>query len=189
MRLWEKVQPVLSSFFELVSDVADLVMKLVNDVIVPNLPHIVSAFDTMWKGISPIIDALMGALDGLIGAFSAVVEWGGKVAGVIGGTINKAGTWVSDNVTNRGNAGGQRGGARGRSHASGLDRVPYDGYQATLHRNERVLTSAETKDYEKGGKDGQTRDVTVNLGGVTITNGQDAEEIARIIAQKIVDLT
>lgn len=34
------------------------------------------------------------------------------------------------------------------SHKSGLARVPFDGYIAELHRNERVLTSREAADYE-----------------------------------------
>jgi len=38
------------------------------------------------------------------------------------------------------------------SHASGLDSVPFDGYRAELHRNEKVLTSAEASDYRGGAK-------------------------------------
>ena len=38
-----------------------------------------------------------------------------------------------------------------RSHASGLDYVPYDGYRATLHLGERVLTAAENRAYTQGG--------------------------------------
>ena len=29
--------------------------------------------------------------------------------------------------------------------------MPYDGYPATLHKNERVLTSEEAKEYRNGG--------------------------------------
>ena len=39
-----------------------------------------------------------------------------------------------------------RGGARG-SHYNGLDNVPYDGYLARLHKNERVLTADENAKY------------------------------------------
>lgn len=38
-----------------------------------------------------------------------------------------------------------------RKHASGLDYVPYDGYRATLHLGERVLTAAENRAYTQGG--------------------------------------
>jgi len=35
------------------------------------------------------------------------------------------------------------------SHKNGLDRVPFDGYLAELHKDERVLTKKETSDYER----------------------------------------
>lgn len=40
-------------------------------------------------------------------------------------------------------------GAINGSHANGLARVPFDGYIAELHHNERVLTAQETDDYDR----------------------------------------
>ncbi|NSL51701.1 hypothetical protein [Calidifontibacillus erzurumensis] len=40
---------------------------------------------------------------------------------------------------------------KGRSHASGLSYVPYNGYTAILHKGERVLTPEENREYSKGG--------------------------------------
>ena len=37
------------------------------------------------------------------------------------------------------------------SHRQGLTYVPYDGYQATLHEGERVLTKEEAKNQTSGG--------------------------------------
>lgn len=37
------------------------------------------------------------------------------------------------------------------SHAAGLSYVPYDGYVAELHRGERVLTAAQSREYGGGG--------------------------------------
>lgn len=45
-------------------------------------------------------------------------------------------------------------------HRTGLDYVPYDGYVATLHRGEKVLTAQEASAYNKGTSGGS--------GGVTI---------------------
>ena len=36
------------------------------------------------------------------------------------------------------------------SHAGGLPNVPFNGYIAKLHKNERVLTAAENRNYSKG---------------------------------------
>lgn len=37
-------------------------------------------------------------------------------------------------------------------HYNGLDNVPYDGYRAILHKDERVLTAEENKEYSSGQK-------------------------------------
>ncbi|MDQ0154908.1 hypothetical protein [Robertmurraya andreesenii] len=39
---------------------------------------------------------------------------------------------------------------KGKSFASGLSNVPYNGFQATLHKGERVLTPEENREYTKG---------------------------------------
>lgn len=43
------------------------------------------------------------------------------------------------------------GGSSDGSHANGLDRVPYDGYRAILHKNESVLTAREADLWRSGG--------------------------------------
>lgn len=71
--------------------------------------------------------------------------------------VNPVMSWLGNlfggkqSFTNTGSSGethtggsGNRFGANG-SHASGLDRVPFDGYRAILHRDEAVLTASEAK--------------------------------------------
>lgn len=43
------------------------------------------------------------------------------------------------------------------SHAAGLRRVPYDDYPALLHQDERVLTAAEARQYNRAETQGQRR--------------------------------
>ncbi|WP_342428434.1 phage tail tape measure protein [Paenibacillus sp. FSL L8-0158] len=64
----------------------------------------------------------------------------------------------------------------GNKHAGGLDRVPMNGYPATLHRDEAVLTKHEASEWRdqqrgKGGSGG----VNIYLGGVTINHDSDIE--------------
>jgi hypothetical protein len=68
------------------------------------------------------------------------------------------------------------------SHASGLSNVPYDGYQATLHKGERVLTPEETKAYNRGSKGGG-----INITGNTfnVRKDSDIKQIAYELAKLI----
>lgn len=43
------------------------------------------------------------------------------------------------------------GGGKGKGHHGGLERVPYDGYVARLHKGERVQTASEVKQEKRGG--------------------------------------
>ena len=42
------------------------------------------------------------------------------------------------------------GGSNYHRNFNGIDNVPYDGYRAILHKNERVLTAEENKSYSEG---------------------------------------
>lgn len=63
-----------------------------------------------------------------------------------------------------------------RTHYNGLDNVPYDGYRAVLHKNERVLTAEENQEYpmkERGGtKNGKPSILraTINIGRQNIAD-------------------
>lgn len=72
----------------------------------------------------------------------------------------------------------------GKSHAGGLSYVPSNGYQATLHKGERVLTPEENKAYSNGeGKGGGTFNFYFTpTGGST---EQQAEEMFKYFVQKI----
>ncbi|MFT4413186.1 phage tail protein [Fredinandcohnia humi] len=71
---------------------------------------------------------------------------------------------------------------KGKSHASGLSYVPYNGYQATLHKGERVLTPEENKEYTSGSR-------SVNIAKlaetIVVREEADIEKIAKALAKEI----
>lgn len=66
------------------------------------------------------------------------------------------------------------------SHASGLDRVPYDNYPALLHEGERVLTAREARAQDAGGTT-----VNITVTGNTFGAGMDAEAVAQALADQV----
>lgn len=74
-------------------------------------------------------------------------------------------------------------GKKGQSKAGGLTRVPYNGYQATLHKNERVLTPEESKAYNEG-KGGNSYAFHVTLSGSGSTE-KDAERLFEYFVCKV----
>jgi hypothetical protein len=69
------------------------------------------------------------------------------------------------------------------SHASGLSYVPRNGYQATLHKGERVLTPEENKAYNEG-KGGNSYAFHVTLSGSGSTE-KDAERLFEYFVRKV----
>lgn len=69
----------------------------------------------------------------------------------------------------------------------GLREVPYDGYQATLHKGETVLTAAETNRYKELLNAGSK---TINEGGITVnvygTDNMNVKDLAREVKNVIV---
>lgn len=69
-----------------------------------------------------------------------------------------------------------RGGVDG-SHATGLPRVPFDGYVAMLHEDEAVLNKREANEWRNGkDKDGQVVNVTQNIQAVPMTPSELAAQ-------------
>lgn len=73
------------------------------------------------------------------------------------------------------------GGGKGSGNAGGLDYVPYNGFNATLHRGESVLTAREAEAWRNGGGSGGTARETVipitlnlnsNIDGMALAQNQ-----------------
>lgn len=172
--VWNGIRPVLAAAGRVIVKVGKFIVGLI-EASKPVAKVIGGAFKAMAKGVGKAIEIVTTPIKWLLGAFGKIID----LASGVGRAIGKVGKW----------AGGLFGGGSKKGHANGLARVPYDGYQATLHKGERVLTPEETKNQDNGGGPVGGRPVVINMGGVTVRNGQDPEEIARYIAKRITELT
>lgn len=146
----------------LVAAIAAAVGALVGTIIT-NWDKTKSATENIWNGIKIFFTNLMNGLlnfveklfpgfkeaganlfrglwEGLKSVWSSITTWATDAFESLKNALNPS-TWFDSSTSSSG---------YGRSFAAGLDNVPYDGYKATLHKGERVLTAQENKDYNAG---------------------------------------
>lgn len=70
-----------------------------------------------------------------------------------------------------------------KSHSGGLDRVPYSGYQATLHKDEKVLTAQQAREHRSGS--GGSGGVTITGNTFNVRQDSDIKAIALELARLI----
>ena len=72
-----------------------------------------------------------------------------------------------------------------KSHAFGLNRVPFDDYPALLHEGERVLTAAQARAQDAGQAGAAPIQIIVTGNSFTGTPEEMADQLAEILARKI----
>lgn len=147
----------------LVTAIAAAIGGLVGTIIT-NWDKTKSATENVWNGIKLFVtNVVNGLLNFIENLFPGFKEAGAKLfTGFWNGLKSvwtKITDWVSNGVKtlaellnpkNWFSDDGNTKSGYGRSFAAGLDNVPYDGYKATLHKGERVLTAQENKEYNAG---------------------------------------
>lgn len=162
MNVWQKLQTV----FELFGDLA----QLIADIFAVAWPPIAGVLETLWSIIGPILEAMADAL-------AWVADLCSKVVDGISGAVNA----VKNSKLNPANWFG--GGDGGKQNAFGKDRVPYDGYKASLHEGERILTSRQATQMDAGllGNGG----TTTNTICINVNGSADPDTTARLVVQKL----
>jgi hypothetical protein len=154
---------------KLIEKMPEIIVKIVK-AIIDNLPKIILAgvqlilklIEGIVKSIPDIIKAILQLISDLITTFKNT-DWAkvGKdlideIWSGLKQTWTNVKTWFTDawdslfgnrSVDVNAKVNDNRG--INGSHANGLSYVPYDGYIAELHRGERVLTAAETRQMDK----------------------------------------
>lgn len=131
--------------------------------IITNWDKTKSATENVWNGIKVFVTSVVNGLlnfieklfpgfkeaganlfkglwEGLKSVWSSISTWATNAFESLKNALNPS-TWFDGSTKSSG---------YGRSFAAGLDNVPYDGYKATLHKGERVLTAQENKNYNAG---------------------------------------
>lgn len=186
--------PIVSDIFATVFPIAvDLVGKLskaiswlIENVVRPLLPVLGTYVENTWKVMKPILEAMKVAFDKVAEAIAWAADkyekfQGSGAAKVLKGDF-KLGLpeWAGGNGIVQLNKDG------GSGHSAGLNRVPYDGYMARLHKGERVLTNEEAKATSTAsGGSSFVFSGTVNINGASGNISEMGEEFMRYIAQKM----
>lgn len=183
--LWTIAQPIINAIaqgFELLSKV---IKWLWDNVLAPLVEFILTGVKNAFDVFSDALSGVQGWFEKLSGWISTVYDNIKDFVGFISSV--KMPDWLSEGINSTvsfvGNMiGGDKGGKK--SHYSGLDSVPYDGYSARLHKNEKVLTAQEAKAYDEG-RSGNGSGVVITGNNFTVREDADIEKIAYSLAKLI----
>lgn len=192
--MWSVIGPILELLGAAIG-AAFKILRLVWDTIVgPFVAFLAGGFTQAFGAATEIVKALTPAFKTVGGWISTAAGYLKDFAAILGNIkmpdwIGKIGSgavsWAKKLIP------GKDGGAT-KSHYSGLDSVPYDGYAARLHKGERVLTARENRDYSEGGGGGNGSGGGVVISGNNFTVREDADihriafELAKLIEQEMV---
>lgn len=138
------------------SDMKDKATEIANGFIDNMINLIKTLPDKIWEWIAKIPPKILGAKDEMNNAGKGLFDslWDGmkSVWNSITDWFDSVLDAVSDFVSDIMNGMSDAEAASEGSHADGLAYVPYNGYRATLHEGERVLTRNEAAEYNSGGR-------------------------------------
>lgn len=122
---WEAIKNALSGWSDFFMSLLQMIVDVFKDI----GSFFLDVGKSMIKGIS----------DGWTAAWNGFVD-------MVMGMVNA----IIDRIKSAFRHIGVKIGGAGRSHAGGLDYVPYNNYSANLHRGEMVLTADEADKYRRG---------------------------------------
>lgn len=138
------INPILSVASSLFEAVWTVIKFLVEVIVKPLIPEIADVITNMWTLVKPILDGIVTVFD----AIADSIEW------AVGKFKDFASAAKDFKMPKIGMPKWMGGGGviqKDGSHATGLGRVPKDGYMAELHRNESVLTAEQSNALRSAG--------------------------------------
>lgn len=155
-KIWEWLKNAITKIVNWGTDMKDKATEIGKDFVTNVIDFIKELPGKVWNWIKEIPSKIKEASSDMKTAGSDILNslWDGmksvwtNLSSWIEGLKNKVTGFFSglvDGITGTAKA------ASG-SHAGGLEYVPYNGYRATLHEGERVLTRNEADEYNNGRK-------------------------------------
>ena len=154
---WNAVKNAFTNVINAIKNGLSTAISKVTDFV----SSVKTKFDSLKSNLTNAAkNAIKGLLNGFKNAFGAVKSW-----------IQSKIQWIKDkfnsvkDIFSKLTGGGDE--DNGKKHRRGLREVPYDNYNAILHKGEMVLTAAEANQYQKNkglssSADGTSYNVVVN---------------------------
>lgn len=177
---WDNIKAIFGAVWDAIVSLLNLGLDAILNLFGVILPSIGQAATNAWNAIKDAFlnvwdaimswfkeaihdpeDTILGIADALFNAGASIFTslWNGlkSIWSSITSWVSDCVGWITEKVAfwqDQSSKVSQSSGSSNGSHASGLDYVPFDGYRATLHQGERVLTQEENKYYNNGYKSG-----------------------------------
>ncbi|MEA0562471.1 phage tail protein [Lysinibacillus irui] len=187
--LWAVAKPILELLGIAWEALSTIIKWAWDNVLAPLVDFILTGVKNALDNFSEALSIVQGWFETLSGWISTAK---GHVKDFIGFISSaKLPSWISNGISAGvnfvGNLMGAGDGKKGgkKSHYSGLDSVPYDGYSARLHKGERVLTARENKDYSEGNGGGLGEGIVITGNNFTVREDADVQRIAYELAKLI----
>jgi len=180
--LWTVVGPIL--------ELLGACFKVLGTVIMWLWDTIVAPFVDYWtSGLVAGLNLVMPVLDKVGGMFKTIGSWISAAAGHVSSfadTLSKI--KIPDWVQKLGGSATKLvqkmipGGDKPKGHYHGISNVPYDGYQISAHKGERLLTAQESKEFNEG-KGNSIGKISITGNTFNVREESDIEKVAMQLAK------
>lgn len=183
--LWTVVGPVLELLGAAIETTFTILKVIWDTVLKPLAEWLTGTFVTVFEAMQGQLatatenfgwlgDKISGVVDWFKGVTDAVKNfkvpnWLSKLGG--GGTVK-----FEETTT-------EAGGSGGKSKYHGIDYVPYDGYQISAHKGERLQTAQEVRESKQGG--GFGGGVSISGNTFHVRQESDIDAVAESLLQKL----
>jgi len=172
----EAVSPTVKSIFDFIgrhSGEISSIVKVLGSIWKSVWKTVGTLLEGAWGICSPLLGALLKAIEKVSGAVETVCNWWNKMVELLKKPINAA-VNVSKNLFGGENSEGR--------NAFGSGRITRDGTVRTLHEGEKVLTKRETDAYLSGQNN---QGVNIFISNLAVREEADVTKVANELVRKI----